>query len=119
LVKINVVPSGTENQYFMLEDPIPSGCEVIQDEWAYPIENEPNYDGIYSGKWRWWYNEKEIRDNRVVFFTNSMPRNTYTFSYLLRAEIPGTFNVMPSSGMLMYYPDINGSGKELKVKIGE
>jgi len=101
----------------MLDEPIPAGCEIIKEDWAYPIENENSYLGRSKGLWNWWYSDMDIRDNRIVFFASSMFQQEYEFSYLLRARIPGTYNVMPSKGMLMYYPDYNGSGENYLMKI--
>ncbi len=117
LVKVKVYPKDAQNEYFMLDEPIPAGCEFIKEDWAYPIENENSYNGRTKGLWNWWYSDVDIRDNRIVFFASSMVQQGYEFSYLLRAQIPGTYNVMPSKGMLMYYPDYNGSGENYLMKI--
>lgn len=117
LVKVKVYPKDPQNEYFMLDEPIPSGCEIIKEDWAYPIENENSYMGRTKGLWNWWYSDMDIRDNRIVFFASSMVQQEYEFSYLLRARIPGTYNVMPSKGMLMYYPEYNGSGENNIIKI--
>jgi len=117
LVKIKVYPKDPLNEYFMLEDPIPAGCVFIKEDWAYPIEGESGYHNRTKGLWNWWYSDMDIRDNRIVFFAASMVQQEYEFSYLLRAQIPGTFNVMPAKGMLMYYPEFNGSGVNDIVKI--
>ena len=105
------------NEYFMLEDPIPSGCEVNKDDWAYTIEDEKDYTGYEYYWWRWWYADKDIRDNRVSFFATYMYGDSYEFSYIMRAQIPGVYNVIPATGMLMYYPDVRGSSEELKLEI--
>ncbi len=117
LVKIKIIPSQNNNNYFMLEDPIPAGCEYIKEDWAYAIESENSYNGKSQDMWNWWYADKDIRDNRIVFFASNLGASEYEFSYLLRAQIPGTYNIMPSRGMLMYYPEVNGSGENLVLKI--
>jgi uncharacterized protein YfaS (alpha-2-macroglobulin family) len=35
----------------------------------------------------------------------------------MRAQIPGVYNVIPATGMLMYYPEIRGSSEELRIEI--
>jgi uncharacterized protein YfaS (alpha-2-macroglobulin family) len=117
LVKISVFPSDKFCSYFLMEDPIPAGCEIVQDDWAYNIQGEGNYSSWDHYWWRWWYSERTIRDNRVSFFASRMYGETYEFSYLMRAEIPGKFNVMPSHAMLMYYPESNGNGESRIIKI--
>lgn len=118
LVKVRVYSKENENMnYFMLEDPIPAGCEVVKDDWAYQIEEEPNYTGYDYYWWRWWYADKDIRDNRVTFFATYLYGNSYEFSYIVRAQIPGTYTVNPAQGMLMYYTDVNGSSQDMVMRI--
>ncbi|MBZ0203411.1 MAG: carboxypeptidase regulatory-like domain-containing protein [Ignavibacteria bacterium] len=117
LVKVRVEAKDKDLQYFMLEDPIPAGCEVIKDDWAYTIEEEKDYSGWDYYWWRWWYADKDIRDNRVTFFATYLYGDTYEFTYIMRAQIPGSYNVIPATGMLMYYPDVMGSSEELKIEI--
>jgi uncharacterized protein YfaS (alpha-2-macroglobulin family) len=117
LVKVRVSSKEDNMQYFMLEDPIPAGCEVIKDDWAYSIDEEKDYSGWDYYWWRWWYADKDIRDNRVSFFATYMWGDTQEFSYIMRAQIPGTYNVIPATGMLMYYPEVRGSSEELKIEI--
>lgn len=117
LVKVRVEAKEDNNQYFMLEDPIPAGCEVIKDDWAYNIQDEKDYSGYSYYWWRWWYADKDIRDNRVSFFATYLYGDVYEFSYIIRAQIPGKYNVLPATGMLMYYPDVRGSSGEMKIEI--
>lgn len=117
LVKVRVEAKDKDLQYFMLEDPIPAGCEVIKDDWAYTIEDEKDYTGYDYYWWRWWYADKDIRDNRVTFFATYLYGDTYEFTYIMRAQIPGKYNVIPATGMLMYYPDVRGSSEEIKIEI--
>ncbi len=117
LVKVRVQAKEQNNQYFMLEDPLPSGVEVVKDDWAYTIDEEKDYSGWDYYWWRWWYADKDIRDNRVSFFATYMYGDSYEFSYIIRAQIPGKYNVLPATGMLMYYPDVRGSSEELKLEI--
>ena len=117
LVKVRVTGKENQMQYFMLEDPIPAGCEVIKDDWAYTIDEEKDYSGWDYYYWRWWYADKDIRDNRVTFFATYLWGDTYEFSYIIRAQIPGTYNVIPATGMLMYYPEVRGSSEEISIRI--
>ncbi|MEO6696258.1 MAG: MG2 domain-containing protein [Ignavibacteria bacterium] len=119
LVKIKVHSKDQENQYFMLEDPLPSGIEVVKDDWAYSIEDENNYVGYPYYYWRWWYADKEVRDNRVTFFATYINKGLYEFSYILRAQIPGDYSINPAKGMLMYYPEVYGSTEITKLRISD
>lgn len=119
LVKIKVSSIEDYLQYFILEDPIPAGCEIVKDDWAYKVDDEKDYTGWDYYWWRWWYADKDIRDNRVSFFATYLYGKQYEFSYILKAQIPGRYNVIPATGMLMYYPEIRGTSEELRLWIEE
>lgn len=118
LVKLRVY-SKEDNQYFMLEDPLPSGTEIVKDDWSFLIENESNYTSYPNYYWRWWYADKEVRDNKVTFFATYINKGEYEFSYIIHAQIPGEYNVNPAKGMLMYYTDYNGNSENMKINIIE
>ncbi len=117
LVKLKVYSKDENMNYFMLEDPIPAGCEVIKDDWAYQIEGENDYKGYDHYWWRWSYADKDIRDNRVTFFNTYMYNKESEYSYIMRAQIPGEYTVNPSRGSLMYYTDVNGNAQGFKLRI--
>jgi hypothetical protein len=116
-VKLRVFTREENLSYFMLEEPLPAGCEVVKDDWAYNIEDEKEYTGYIYYWWRWWYADKEVRDNRVTFFATYLYGKEFEFSYIMRAQIPGDYTVNPARAMLMYYPDINGNTEDIKMKI--
>jgi len=117
LVKLRVYSKDKNLNFFMLEDPIPAGCEVAKDDWAYKIEEEKDYSGYSYYWWRWWYADKDIRDNKVTFFATYLYNDSYEFSYIMRAQIPGDYNINPARGSLMYYTDISGTTKNTKLHI--
>jgi uncharacterized protein YfaS (alpha-2-macroglobulin family) len=119
LVKIKVFSKDNDLSYFMLEDPIPGGCEVIKDDWQYRIEDESEYSGYNYYYWRWWYADKEIRDDKCSFFATQLYGNSFQFSYIIRAYIPGNYSVNPSKGELMYYTDYFGNTLCSKFKIND
>ncbi|RPI18944.1 MAG: hypothetical protein EHM58_03550 [Ignavibacteriae bacterium] len=121
-VKIKVKSKSDDLNYFMLEDPLPAGCVNIEEEWMYNIDGEKqgrkyDFDYWYDDDWVWWYSQKEVRANKICFFSTDIDRDEFEFTYLLRAQIPGVYNVTPTIGSLMYYPEVNGTGKEIKIEI--
>ncbi|MDZ7288963.1 MAG: MG2 domain-containing protein [candidate division KSB1 bacterium] len=128
LVKVTVT-SNINFEYFMLEDPLPAGGEVIKDESGYTIIGEPAFSGprargeYYEGEEGEtsgpWYAAKEVRDEKVAFFATRLPAGRHEFAYLLRAQIPGDYHVMPTIATLMYYPEYQGNGDEARVRIVE
>jgi uncharacterized protein YfaS (alpha-2-macroglobulin family) len=117
LVKLRVYAKENNMNFFMLEDPLPAGCEVTKDDWAYRVDDEKDYSGYSYYWWRWWYADKDIRDNKVNFFATYLYGNAYEFSYIMRAQIPGDYNINPARGMLMYYTDVSGSTGNMKLHI--
>jgi len=102
----------------MLEDPLPPGCEVVQDESGYEIFGEPNYQREERG-WNFWWASREVRDEKVAFFATGLSSGRHEFTYLLRCQIPGSYHVMPSLASLMYYPEVRGNSGEFQFRIIE
>ncbi|HRR29592.1 MAG TPA: hypothetical protein P5270_09575, partial [Victivallales bacterium] len=98
-----VIESKNDYEYLVFEDMKAAGLE--------PCE-------IRSG-----YNENEIgafiefRDEKVLFFVRGLPRGRHNVSYRMRAEIPGTFSVLPATGSAMYSPELKANSDEIKIKI--
>jgi uncharacterized protein YfaS (alpha-2-macroglobulin family) len=103
-----VLGISTDNAYDYLafEDPKPAGCEPVQ---------------LQSGaRWlgRRWVTV-ELRDDRVLVFVPYLERGEHVFRYRLRAEVPGTFHVLPATGFAMYAPEIRASSDEGSLRVGD
>jgi uncharacterized protein YfaS (alpha-2-macroglobulin family) len=103
-----VLGVSTDNAYDYLafEDPKPAGCEPVQ---------------LQSGaRWlgRQWVTV-ELRDDRVLVFVPYLERGEHVFRYRLRAEVPGTFQVLPAAGFAMYAPEIRASSDEGSLRVGD
>jgi alpha-2-macroglobulin len=119
LVKTFVETKSDNLQYFILEDMLPSGFEPIKEENKYEIEGENNYR-IYPDfrrfrPWRWFYADKEYRDQKVSFFVTNVNKQM-EFSYLIKAQIPGTVTISPAQAYLMYYPEVKGNSDWVEIK---
>ncbi len=113
------VSAASGYEYFMLEDPLPAGCEVVRQTEGYKIPGEEGYSGNSWDGWRWWWVNRDIRDEKVAFFARTIPPGQQEFSYILRAYIPGTYAVMPAVASLMYYPEVRGNSQETALRITE
>lgn len=120
-VKVDLT-TAKERTYVALESPVPTGFEVVNTRLATESqelaqkESQANYDSNY----RWWYvpfNRSEIWDDRVVVFSDYLPSGTNTYSYLVRATIPGHFILPPDEAAMMYYPEIFGRSGGATVEI--
>jgi hypothetical protein len=114
LVRVTVQNPGNF-EYFLLEDPIPAGAEVIQEDRSYKIEGDANYTGQDTFRDR--YAGKEVHDHRVALSVTNLKEGDFIFSYLLRAQITGEYHVMPAVGSLMYFPEKRGYSEERVLKI--
>ena len=91
--------SKNDYDYLVFEDMKPAGCEPVE------LRSGAKYgNGLYSNM--------ELRDQKVAFFLSHLPQGTRTLTYRLRAEIPGTFHVLPTNGYAMYAPDIRALSDE-------
>ncbi|MBP9582805.1 MAG: hypothetical protein KBE38_11655, partial [Ignavibacterium sp.] len=118
------VESKSDNlDYFILEDMLPSGFEVVKDMDKYFIDGENSYQTYYDYyydymPWRWHYADREYRDEKVVFFVTSCQKKM-EFSYIIKAQIPGEYKIMPAQGYLMYYPELNGFSDVVNIKVND
>ncbi len=122
------IESKSSHDYVLIEDPIPAGCEFIRDPKPYVIEGEAEYDGSgnywnyrYWGYWNWnrWYSHKEYRDDRLSHTITNLPAGTYTYNYLMKAQIPGDYKLNPVVAQLMYYPEHRGFSAFDEFRISE
>ena len=93
LVKIQF-KADKDYEYLLLEDFLPSGFEVTKTD---------AYEGIQ------YYTHSERRDEKMAFFFSKLKKGkVYEIAYMIRAELPGSFNVKPSRMECMYAPEIQG-----------
>jgi len=121
LVQTQVETKEKDLQYFILEDMLPSGFEAVKDENNFQIEDANKESKVSSNIYRpypWYYADKEYYDSKVSFLVTNVQSKMY-FSYMIQAQMPGSFNVMPAQGYLMYYPEVNGNSNSKKITVSE
>lgn len=105
IVQVELKIVASENlRYVILEEPIPAGCEVIQgdeDEW--------------TAEW----DRREVWDNRIVFFFDYLPKGERFVEYVLRTEAPGAYRILPSNVALMYFPEVSGHNRLVRMRVRE
>ena len=97
------IESDSDNEYVMIEDMKPAGCEAVK-----PAPQR---------YWNWWYAQREFRDEKVAFFVTRLWKGKRELRYRLRAETPGAYRVLPARSELMYIPEIGGNSEEFLLKI--
>lgn len=106
IVFVDVTVRTEDNlRYALLQEPIPAGCEVVNTE-----EDRIPEIGV---------ERREVWDNKLVLYFNYLPRGERTFTYVLRTEAPGNYRILPSMAELMYFPEVRGNGKPVRMLVGE
>ncbi len=59
----------------------------------------------------------ELRDEQVVFFIGLLEQGTHVLRYKLRAETPGRFHALPTTGFAMYAPEVRAISDEMRLEI--
>ena len=113
LVRLTLVaPSALH--YVLIEDPLPAGLEAVDQSLEITPQNleiplSYSWEDMFSRGWGWWYfDHTQLRDEKVVLSASYLPAGTYIYTYLARASTVGNFNVIPTTAMEFYFPEVNG-----------
>jgi len=106
LVEIELtVTSKNDYEYIVIEDHKAAGMEPVAVRSGYTRKGLRAY--------------VEYRDERVVFFIQSLMRGSHSLSYRVRAEIPGTFSALPARAFGMYAPELTANSDEVRIRIND
>lgn len=105
-----------ENMYYvMVEDFLPAGLEGV--DFSVKTSQQSLLDSLYEKKnnYDWWYydsswffNHKEVRDDRMMYFADYLPKGVYELNYFVRATTPGEFRDKPVLAQELYFPEVFG-----------
>lgn len=105
LVQVELrVASDNNYTYLAFEDPKPAGCEPT--ELRSGSERQEGFSTFM-----------ELRDEKVVFFMNSIEQGEHLLRHRLRAEIPGEFHALPTTVYGMYVPELRANSDEQVITI--
>jgi uncharacterized protein YfaS (alpha-2-macroglobulin family) len=111
--------------YLNIQDPIPAGCEPIDDSlntsqqgifkpasW-YPWESTSSV-----GDLTWYLMHRDLRDDRVSLYAYYLPPGTYRYTYLMQATVAGKYAVPPTHASENFFPEVFGrsAGQTLVVR---
>lgn len=109
LIRCRLVVQSPKNfQYLVVEDPLPSGCEVAR-------RPRDSYD--YWGAWDYWWSGETVRDDRVSFFLGTVYEGKRVIEYDFRPEMKGSFHVMPATAQGYFEPDIFAHSSERRLVV--
>jgi hypothetical protein len=100
-----IVTSPREYRHVLVEDYLPAGCEGL------------DRGRVEQWEWEYWWVDRDVRDDRVSFYVDTLHGGKSVLEYEMRAGVPGTYTAMPPSVQAMYQPAVNASGLEEKVGI--
>ncbi len=109
-----IVPE--DRHYVMIEDFLPAGLEGIDfnlktSEMNLQAGDGKGGDGKGCGYYcygDWYFNHSEVRDDRVMYFADYLPRGVYEIDYYLRATSVGNFADLPTLAQETYFPEVFG-----------
>ncbi|HEV2350898.1 MAG TPA: MG2 domain-containing protein [Terriglobia bacterium] len=111
IVVVRLTVSATsDEQYLLIEDPIPAGFDFIEQENLYELKAKPAW-------WDYYYTRREFHDDRAAMFSTTFERGQAQFHYLLKAVTPGTFQANPARVLPMYEPARQGSTRSATVTV--
>jgi hypothetical protein len=99
------VNSPREYEHVIVEDYLPAGCEAFDRGRMEPWE------------WNYWWVDRDVRDERVTFYVETLPAGKSVLEYEFRAALPGSYHAMPPLVQAMYQPEITASGAEVRVRV--
>jgi uncharacterized protein YfaS (alpha-2-macroglobulin family) len=111
LIRVKLRIEGITNlglSHLILEDPLPSGCRP--SEAKLPSESDSyEYEGYtYTS---------EARDDRMIAYFRSTIGDEIEYEYLMRAEVPGEYRILPPRLWTMYSGfRVHGSGFRLNIR---
>ncbi len=101
--------------HVVVEDPLPAGLEPVNQaletsaQWVIP--NQFDYETLWRQGWGWWYfNNIQLKDEKVVLSAYVLPPGTYIYNTLVQAATPGVYHVIPPSAFELYFPEVFGRG---------
>lgn len=114
-VKLSLV-SPTDRYFVMMEDAVPAGVEVVQTTFAtesQALARVLKNGGRHGGT----FDHTETYDDRMLLFSDFLSAGEHHFEYLVRARLPGTYQLPATRAEEMYHPEIFGTGPSRKIVV--
>lgn len=116
LVRVRVrVATSQERHYTILEVPLPAGLEVVDTSLATtaapppePGEEDEEPKSPWAHRFYEPFHHVDRRDDRVVFFSDTLPPGVHSVTILARATTIGRFVLPPAQAQGMYAPEVFG-----------
>lgn len=97
-----------ERHHVIIEDNFPAGFEPVNESLATTSILNSELPDISDDKDQLYFKSKEIHDDRVVLFAETVPAGVYEYIYRVRPTLPGRYHYPPAQAYNMYFPDVFG-----------
>jgi uncharacterized protein YfaS (alpha-2-macroglobulin family) len=107
-----VVTTPSPRSFVVIDIPLPAGFEAVDHELR--TTSKVLGEERQSAPW----SHRELRDDRVVFFADTLAPGLYRYRYLMRATTRGSFVVPPARVEEMYAPEVFGrtAAKQIQIR---
>jgi uncharacterized protein YfaS (alpha-2-macroglobulin family) len=89
----------------LVEDAYPAGCEPTERGTSEVESHDDHCEG------EWWDNT-EVRDDRIAFFARRLGPGRHVIEYTLRAQTAGSYSALPAAMAPMYAPGLRAESAE-------
>jgi hypothetical protein len=121
------IETPSPREYVVIDDPLPAGLEAVDSSLlgtsSYQAlgPNETSAEDRRDHRPSWYgrapLTRQELRDDRVLFFADTMPAGIFHYRYLARATSIGTFASPPARIEEMYTPETFGHSGAVTVAV--
>ncbi len=118
-----IVPE--DRYYVLVEDFLPAGLEGVDfslktAQQQLQEDNQGKGGACYS--WDcfneiWRFNHTEVKDDRMSYFADFLPKGVYEIEYFVRATTPGAYHDLPALAQETYFPEVFGRSEGRKFSI--
>lgn len=110
-VQLDVV-APRDAQYLVVQDHIPSGCELVG-----ALEAERGSVAASRDEWGYWWSGQQFGDATATFYLRYVSKGTQTITYTVRPELAGEFHVLPARLTGLYEPDLAANSAEMRLAV--
>ena len=100
-LKVNTTEA---RRYVVVEDPLPAGLEALDDT----LKTSSKTFGAGQLHKSSYFDHRELRDDRALFFRDHMQPGTHIYRYLAKVTTEGKFITPPTKAEEMYTPEVFG-----------
>jgi hypothetical protein len=123
-VRVRVVVVVPDQRHFVaVSDPLPAGLEAVNLSFRTSAHSRLGHqlDNRTYDTWSWYsifaFDHREMRDDRVVLYSDRLPAGVYEYTYLARATNLGRFVTAPVKAEEMYHPETFGRSATTVVEV--